>query len=120
MAPGGRGRGDRRRADLLLAASERLYGGLLALYPKSFRHRYAAQMRRDFRDLSREGLEEGGGTELLRVWGGALSDLALTALQERSTVVSRSAFLPVGAEGRREGTDGGFDCCGDGGRRISV
>ena len=70
MAFGG-GREDRRLADLLLAASEWLYGGLLSLYPRAFRRRYAEEMRRDFADLSREGLEEGGGTELLRVWGGA-------------------------------------------------
>jgi capsular polysaccharide biosynthesis protein len=51
-------------------------------------------MRRDFADLSREGLEE-GGAELARVWGGAFSDLALTALQERGTAMSRNAYLPV-------------------------
>ncbi len=38
MAPGGRDRGERRRGTaLLLAASARLYGALLALYPKAFR-----------------------------------------------------------------------------------
>ena len=94
MAPGGRGREDRRLANVLLAASELIYGTLLALYPKSFRQRYAEEMRRDFADLSREGLEE-GGAELARVWGGAFSDLALTALQERGTAMSRNAYLPV-------------------------
>ena len=55
--------GDHRQrgADLLLAASVRLYGVLLLLYPKAFRRRYAGEMRRDFEELSREGLEEGGG-----------------------------------------------------------
>jgi capsular polysaccharide biosynthesis protein len=91
-----RGREDRRRADLLLAASEWLYAALLALYPRAFRERYAEEMRRDFADLSREGLEEGGGAELARVWGGAFSDLALTALRERGTVMPRSAYPPVG------------------------
>ena len=95
MASGG-GREDRRRADLLLAASGWLYGALLALYPRAFRQRYAEEMGRDFADLSREGLEEGGRTELLRVWGGAFSDLALTALRERGTAMSRSAYPPVG------------------------
>jgi capsular polysaccharide biosynthesis protein len=80
---------------LLLAASEWLYGALLALYPKAFRRRYAAEMRRDFRELSQEGLEEGGGTELVRVWGAAFSDLAVTALKERSTVTARSAYVSV-------------------------
>jgi capsular polysaccharide biosynthesis protein len=95
MAPGGGGREDRRLADLLLAASELIYGALLALYPRAFRQRYAEEMRRDFADLSREGLQEGGGAELVRVCGGAFSDLALTALQERGTVLSSNAYLPV-------------------------
>jgi capsular polysaccharide biosynthesis protein len=94
---GGRQDGDRaqRGRDLLLAASGRLYGVLLALYPRAFRRRYAEEMRRDFADLSREVLEEGGGAELAGVWGAAFSDLALTALQERATAMSRSAFLPA-------------------------
>jgi hypothetical protein len=41
-----------RGADLLLAASARLYGALLFLYPKAFRRHYAREMRRDFRELS--------------------------------------------------------------------
>jgi capsular polysaccharide biosynthesis protein len=96
MASRGGGRGDSRQGEgLLLAASWRLYGALLALYPKAFRRRYAAEMRRDFADLSREGLEEGGGAELARVWCAAFSDLAVTALEERGTVLSRNAYLPV-------------------------
>ena len=95
MAPGGGDRGRRWGEGLLLAASRRLYGALLALYPRAFRRRYAAEMRRDFADLSREGLEEGGGAELVRVWGAAFSDLALTALEERGTVLARNAYLPV-------------------------
>ena len=89
--------GDRRQrgAGLLLAASARLYSGLLLLYPKAFRRRYAGEMRRDFKELSREGLEEGGGVELARVWSLVLSDLALTALKERGTVLTRNAYLPV-------------------------
>jgi capsular polysaccharide biosynthesis protein len=95
MAPGG-GWEDRRRAVLLLlAVSELMYGALLALYPRAFRQRYAEEMRRDFADLSREGLEEGGAAELARVWGRAFSDLALTALQERGTAMSRNTLLPM-------------------------
>jgi hypothetical protein len=86
----------RRRATiLLLAASERLYGALLALYPRAFQRRYASEMRRDFRELSREGLEEGGGTELAGIWAAAFSDLALTALEERGTTLARNGYLPV-------------------------
>ena len=79
----------------MLAASDGLYGALLALYPKAFRRRYAPEMRRDFCELSREGLAEGGGTELVRVWASTLSDLVVTALKERSTVLARNAYLPV-------------------------
>lgn len=95
MAPGGEGRRGHRRADLLLAASERLYGALLALYPEAFRRRYTAEMRRDFGELSREGLEDGGGKELAGVWATAFSDLALTALEERGTMLARNGYLPV-------------------------
>jgi len=80
---------------LLLAASAWLYGTLLVLYPKAFRRRYGAQMRRDFRELSREGLEEGGATELVRVWAQALSDLVLTALMERGIMPARIAQMSV-------------------------
>ena len=54
MIPGGRGRGEH-----LLAILARLYGALLVLYPEAFRRRYSEEMRRDFRELMREGLEEG-------------------------------------------------------------
>jgi hypothetical protein len=45
---------------LLLAACARLYGALLVLYPNAFRRRYSEEMRRDFRELMLEGLQEGG------------------------------------------------------------
>ena len=85
----------RRVPILLLAAAERLYGALLMLYPGAFRRRYAGEMRRDFHELSREGLTHGGAAELARVWGVAFSDLALTALKERGTMFARNGYLPV-------------------------
>lgn len=89
-------RGDRQRGDtLLLAASEHLYGALLTLYPKDFKRQYASEMRRDFIDILREGLEEGGMPELGRVWAATLWDLTITALQERGTMMARNAYLPV-------------------------
>jgi len=57
---------------LLLAASAWLYGALLVLYPEAFRRRYSEEMRRDFRKLMREGLEDGGAKELVRVSPGVL------------------------------------------------
>jgi capsular polysaccharide biosynthesis protein len=96
MASSDRGLGDRRHAAaLLLAASERFYGALLVLYPKAFRSRYAAEMRQDFAHLSREGLAEGDGTELARVWGAAFSDLAVTALKERGTTLARYTHVSI-------------------------
>ena len=80
---------------LLIAASGRLYGALLVLYPKAFRRRYGAQMRGDFRELLREGLEEEGATELVRVWAETLSDLVLTALMERGIMPARIAQKSV-------------------------
>jgi hypothetical protein len=80
---------------LLLAASAWLYSAVLVLYPKAFRRRYGAQMRRDFRELSREGLREGGATELVRVWAATLSDLVLTALMERGIMPARNAQKSV-------------------------
>ena len=74
---------------LLLAVSGRLYSALLVLYPNAFRRRYSEEMRRDFRELLREGLQEGDATELVRVWVQGLSDLVLTALKERATTAAR-------------------------------
>ena len=97
MAP--RGSGGRRGAGLLLllAAFAWLYGVLLGLYPKTFRRRYGPEMRRDFEELSREVLEEGGGAGLARVWGAAYSDLAVTALKERSAALPRISAGATGA-----------------------
>jgi capsular polysaccharide biosynthesis protein len=87
--PGPRRRGSAALLLLLLAASAWLYSALLVLYPQAFRRRYSEEMRRDFRELMREGLEEGGAKELVRVWAQAHSDLVLTALKERSTLLAR-------------------------------
>jgi hypothetical protein len=63
MGPRDEDQGNRHRRGtvFLPVASQRLYGALLPLYPKSFRRRYAAEMQRDFADLSREALEVGAG-----------------------------------------------------------
>ncbi len=92
----GSGGGGGGRADLLLAAFARLYGALLGLYPKTFRRRYGPEMRRDFEELSREGLEGGGGAGLARVWRAAFPDLAVTALKERSAALPRIGARATG------------------------
>jgi capsular polysaccharide biosynthesis protein len=92
------GRGD---GALLLAGCARLYGALLVLYPRAFRRRYGAEMRRDFRQLSREGLEEGGARRLGWVLAVGLSDLAITALAERSSAAARRrGALPFSVDPR--------------------
>jgi capsular polysaccharide biosynthesis protein len=75
----------------------RLYGALLVLYPKAFRRRYEAEMRRDFSELLREELEEEDASGLVRVLAQTFSDLALTALKERSTSLARryASYLSV-------------------------
>ena len=95
--PGPRRRGSAALLMLLLAACGRLYSALLMLYPETFRRRYSEEMRRDFSELLREGLEEGGAKELVRVLAQAHSDLVLTALKERSTLLARryASYLSV-------------------------
>ena len=56
--------------------SRRVYALLLASYPRGFRREYGREMARVFADLCRESA---GGASLMRVWAGALADLALTA-----------------------------------------
>ena len=97
MISRGGGPGDRHRRGSaflvhLLMALARLYGALLVLYPKAFRRCYSEEMRRDFLELMLEGLQEGGATELVRVWAQALWDLVLTALKERGIMPARLAY----------------------------
>ena len=83
----------RRRARfLVLLVFAWFYGALLFLYPKSFRLRYSAELRRDFFNLSREALREGGVLGVARVWAQAFSALVLTAIRQRSIT---SPSLPM-------------------------
>jgi hypothetical protein len=50
------------RGELLL--SERLYGALLYLYPKTFRAAYGEQMRLTFRDACQVAYRQGGAAPL--------------------------------------------------------
>lgn len=61
--------------------SRRVYSLLLATYPPAFRREYGGEMARVFADLCRESA---GRASLLRVWAGALADLALTAPRLRA------------------------------------
>ncbi len=72
-------------------ASERVYRWLLRVYPRGLRDGYGDEMARCFRDLCREGLEEGGGPGLARLWARTLPDVVRTAIKERSTMLTRNA-----------------------------
>lgn len=73
---------ERERASSL---SERFYRVLLIAYPEEHRREYGPQMEQAFRDLRREALRRGGGIGLARLWMRTVSDLAATALAERSS-----------------------------------
>lgn len=79
-----------------VATSERVYRSLLRAYPTGLRGEYGGEMVRCFRDLCREELEDGGGLGLAALWARTLPELFYTALKERSTMLARRPFLPVG------------------------
>jgi len=72
--------------------SERVYRSLLRAYPREVRAEYGDEMVRCFRDLCREGLQEGGGLGLAAVWARTLPEMLYTALKERSTMLTRNAY----------------------------
>ena len=88
MAPstGPRPRGHGRA----VGTSERAYRSLLRAYPRGLRDGYGDEMALCFRDLCREGLEEGGGSGLAALWARTLPELFYTALKERSTMLARN------------------------------
>jgi len=75
-----------------VSVSERAYRSLLRTYPRGLRDEYGEEMARLFRDLCREGLQDGGGLGLAALWARTLPELIYTALKERSTVLNRNAY----------------------------
>jgi hypothetical protein len=71
------------RGDLASRVSERVYGALLAAYPREFRREYGAQMRQVFRDLCREELRRKQKRGLVRLWILTVLDLGRSALVQR-------------------------------------
>jgi hypothetical protein len=88
MDPGG----ERDRAS---CASERVYRALLRAYPQEVRRRYAEEMVGYFGELCREERRSGGHMGVALLWARTLPDLLFTALEERSTLFRRNAYLPV-------------------------
>ena len=66
-----------------IGLSRRIYGKLLAAYPKRFREIYGEEMADIFEDECREQVETGSKFRLLPVWLQALADLAVGATLER-------------------------------------
>lgn len=80
------------RNERAVGTSERAYRLLLRAYPRELRGRYGDEMARCFRDLCREGLEDGGGLGLAALWARTLPELLCTALKERRTTLARDAY----------------------------
>ena len=78
-----------------VGTSERAYQVLLRAYPRGLRDEYGEEMTRCFRDLCREGLEDGGGLGLVALWARTLPELFYTALKERSTMLNRNTYRSV-------------------------
>jgi hypothetical protein len=90
-------RGPRPRGhERAVGVSDRAYRSLLRAYPRGLRGEYGEEMARLFRDLCREGLEDGGGLGLAALWARTLPELLYTALKERSTMLARNAYRSVG------------------------
>jgi Flp pilus assembly protein TadB len=66
-----------------LTVSDRLYRGLLVLYPAAFRREFGPDMAQVFRDTCRMAARRGGTGAVMGVWLGIAWDLLLTAGQQR-------------------------------------
>lgn len=80
-----------RDTDRASRLCERVYGLLLAAYPRRFRDTYGSQMAQAFSDLLREERQRGDSAWLIRIWGRALSDLAVSALAQRRNDLGRTS-----------------------------
>ena len=65
-------------ADRVPAWSERVYAGLLRLYPAAFREEYGGEMRAAFRRRWRDQRRERGRIGLLILWVHLLGDVLKT------------------------------------------
>jgi hypothetical protein len=80
-----------RDTDRASRLCERVYGLLLAAYPRRFRDTYGSQMAQAFSDPLREERQRGDSAWLIRIWGRALSDLAVSALAQRRNDLGRTS-----------------------------
>lgn len=83
---------DRGRA---VAASCRVYRVLMRAYPRDIRQRYGEEMIGCFSDVCRDEVRKSGPRGLAAVWLRTLPDLLFTAFKERSSMLTRNAYLSV-------------------------
>jgi hypothetical protein len=89
--------------------TERLYRGLLHLYPGSFRARFGDDMVQLFRDQIRRARAEGPPGAVAATWTRAIADLATTAVSEhmrRDRAVAHSLTVPPSNSSRLLGLIG--------------
>jgi hypothetical protein len=80
----------------LVRASAALYRRLFVLYPPAFRRDCAAEMAQVFTDLAHEAHRRAGAVGVFALWGRALTDLVVTALAERSALMSNRTAQRLG------------------------
>ena len=76
-------------------ASARVYRALMRAYPEEVRRRYAEEMVSYFGDLCWEEWHCRGAKGMVLLWARTLPDLLFTALEERSALFQRNAYLPA-------------------------
>lgn len=89
--------------------TERLYRGLLHLYPARFRARFADDMAQLFGDQLRRARTEGPPVAVAGTWLRAIADLAVTAASEhirKDRTVAHSLALPPSTSSRLLGLIG--------------
>ena len=88
---------------------ERVYRGLIRLYPTAFRARYADEMVQLFGDLVRDARAEAGAGGVIGAWLRTIGDLAITAAAEHAQgdrALTRSLSAPPSASSRLLGLAG--------------
>jgi hypothetical protein len=92
-----------------MSTHERVYRGLLRVYPAAFRERYETEMVQLFADRLRDARAAGTTAGSLRLWVGTVPDLITSALSEylrRNRTVAHSAAAVPSTSARAFGIAG--------------
>jgi len=76
---------------LALILSDRVYQGLVCLFPSAFRRMYGPQMTRMFRQCCREAIQHHGLKGLTRLWLHILADFTVNLVLEWSATLHKQA-----------------------------